>query len=68
MPPRGRQWAPPLWDRPSEGTIPAVLAVNEVVHQSDDAVVVIECLNVYPNGFTIQMGIHLNHTIRRRTP
>ncbi len=36
------------------------MAVNEVVHQSDDAVVVVESLNVYPNGFTIQLGIHLN--------
>ncbi len=59
-PPRERQWAPPLWDSPSEGTIPAVMAVNELVHQSDDAVLVIEYLNVYPNGFTIQMGIHLD--------
>jgi len=58
--PEQRKWSPPLWDRPSEGTIPAVLAVNELVHQSNDAVVMLDTLGVYPNGFTIQVSIHLN--------
>ena len=40
--PEERKWAPPLWDRPSEGTIPAVLAVNEIVHESEDAVVLVD--------------------------
>jgi hypothetical protein len=58
--PEERKWAPPLWDRPSEGAIPAVLAVNEIVLESDDAVVLVEYLSVYPNGFTVHVGIHLN--------
>ncbi len=58
--PQQRVWAPPLWDRPSEGIIPAVLAVNEVVHRSDNAVVTVDYLNVYPNGFVIQMAVHFD--------
>jgi hypothetical protein len=58
--PEQRQWSAPLWDRPSEGTIPAVFAVNEPFIQDDDVVVMLDTLGVYPNGFTIQVSIHLN--------
>jgi hypothetical protein len=44
--PEQRKWSPPLWDRLSEGTIPAVLAVKELVHQSDDAVIMLDRLGV----------------------
>jgi len=54
------QWSAPLWDRPSEGTLPAVLPVGEVVHRSDDAVVELEHLRVYPNGFTVNLLILMN--------
>lgn len=58
--PEHRKWSPPLWDRPSEGSIPEILAVNELVHQNDDAIVMLDTLGIYPNGFTIQVSIHLN--------
>lgn len=62
-----RQWSPPTWDRPSEGTIPAMLAVNRVIHEGDDAVVTLDTLGVYPNGFTIQVAIHLNPRTAQQT-
>lgn len=55
-----RRWAPPAWDRPSEGTLPAVIAVDALVHQNDDVAIAVDHLSVYPNGFTIHMLILLN--------
>jgi len=51
----GHEWAPPLWDRPSEGTVPAVLAVNALVLQNDVVAVTVDHLDVYPNGFMINL-------------
>jgi hypothetical protein len=60
-PPRPeRHWAPPAWDRPSEGTLPAILPVGAVVHQTDTVTVAIESLGVYPNGFTVNVAILLS--------
>ena len=59
-PPSEHAWAPPVWDRPSEGTLPRLLAINAVVHENDDAVVAIESLAVYPNGFVINVNIQAN--------
>jgi hypothetical protein len=56
-PERERRWAPPLWDRPSEGTLPALVPVGEIVHRGDDMVAEIQHLCVYPNGFTINLLI-----------
>jgi hypothetical protein len=47
------QWAAPVWDRPSEGTVPVAVPVNELVFQGPNAVVAIDCLRVYRNGFTV---------------
>jgi hypothetical protein len=55
-----RQWSPPAWDRPSEGTLPAIVPVGEIVHRSDDVVVELEHVRVYPNGFTINLFILTN--------
>jgi hypothetical protein len=52
-PESARQWSPPAWDRPSEGTVPAIVPVGEIVHRSDDVVVELEHIRAYPNGFTI---------------
>jgi hypothetical protein len=52
-PPSERAWSSPLWDRPSEGTVPAVLPVNALLHVGPDAVVALQSLSVYPNGFVI---------------
>jgi Clp amino terminal domain, pathogenicity island component len=51
----GREWAPPIWDRPSAGTVPVVLAVNALVLQSDFVAVSIDRVEVYPNGFVINL-------------
>jgi len=51
------RWGPPAWDRPSEGTLPEVVAVNEIVHRSDSVVAQLDHLRVYPNGFTISLWI-----------
>lgn len=61
-PPPGREhrWAPPIWDRPSEGTLPAILPVGEIVHRGDLVAIELECLRVYPNGFTIELLILAN--------
>jgi hypothetical protein len=55
-----RQWGPPAWDRPSEGTLPEVVPVNEIVHRSDRVVAQLDHLRVYPNGFTINLFILTN--------
>jgi hypothetical protein len=58
--PGRREWAAPAWDRPSEGTVPWLLPVNAIVHQNDDAVVRVESLAVYPNGFVVNVAAHAN--------
>ena len=58
--PSERQWAPPAWDRPSEGTLPATLAVDAVLGHEENAVVAIPTLDVYPNGFRINVQILIN--------
>jgi hypothetical protein len=49
--PSERRWSPPAWDRPSEGTLPATLAVEALLNEEEDAVWVIPTLDVFPNGF-----------------
>ena len=51
----GPEWAPPVWDRPSEGTVPAVLAVDALVLLNDVLAIAIDRLEVYPNGFMISL-------------
>ena len=57
---REHRWAPPIWDRPSEGTLPAILPVGEIVHRGDLVAIELECLRVYPTGFTVQLLILAN--------
>ena len=68
--PADRQWAPPAWDRPSEGSLPATLALDAVLSREEDAVVAIPHLDVYPNGFRVNVLILLNpfraHEIQQR--
>lgn len=54
-PPRARRWFPPAWDRPSEGTLPATLALDAVLQQDDGIVVAVPHLDVFPNGFRINL-------------
>jgi hypothetical protein len=58
--PQQNTWGPPIWDRPSDGTLPFPVSIGAVLHQSDDMVVSIDTLDVYPNGFTINLHILLN--------
>ena len=60
--PREREslWSPPAWDRPSEGTVPWEIAVNAVVLRSEDAVVCVESLVVYTNGFDVNFAVYIN--------
>ncbi len=60
MPGIGPAWGPPAWDRPSEGTIPAVVAVDELVAENDLMAVALDYLEVYPNGFTISVVARVN--------
>jgi hypothetical protein len=54
------RWAPPIWDRASEGTLPVILPVGEIVHRGDVVAIEVECLRVYPNGFTIDLVALMN--------
>ena len=67
-PERERQWGPPAWDRPSEGTLPAVVPVHEIVHCSDRVVAELDYLRVYPNGFTINLFILTNPHLEEAAP
>lgn len=55
QPANGSDWAAPIWDRPSEATVPAVLAVDALMFQNDVVAVAIDRLEVYPNGFMINL-------------
>jgi hypothetical protein len=51
--PTERVWAPPRWDRPSEGTMPTVVGVSQPFARSDNVAFVLDHLRVYPNGFQL---------------
>jgi hypothetical protein len=59
-------WRPPLWDRPSEGTLGALLPVGEIVARGDAVVASIDHLRVYPNGFGIDLLILRNPDVAQR--
>jgi hypothetical protein len=48
-----REWAPPAWDRPSEGTLAAVIGVSQLFARSDDVALALDHVRVYPNGFQL---------------
>jgi hypothetical protein len=54
------EWAPPIWDRPSEGTIPAVLVIDAPVLQNNVVALSVEHLEVYTNGFTVCLLVRVN--------
>jgi hypothetical protein len=55
--PKPRQWSPPAWDRPSEGTLPWMVPISAIVHQDAKAVILIESVAAYPNGFVVNIVI-----------
>lgn len=48
-----RDWWPPAWDRPSEGTLPAVLGVSQIFARTQDLALALDHIRVYPNGFQL---------------
>ena len=60
MPRVGHGWVAPAWDRPSEGTLPAVVALDQLVAENDLMAVAVDYLEVYPNGFTISVVARVN--------
>ena len=46
-------WAAPRWDRPSEGTLPAVVGVSRLLGRTDVAAFALDHLRVYTNGFQL---------------
>jgi hypothetical protein len=54
------EWGPPAWDRPSEGTLPSIVAVGKLVLRNDLVTVSIDHLEVYPNGFTISLMMRVD--------
>src|SRR5436853_6330270 len=46
-------WSPPLWDRPSEGTLPFVLGVSQLLGRTDNVAVALDHVRAYPNGFQL---------------
>jgi hypothetical protein len=54
------EWAPPVWDRPSEGAIPAVLVVDAPLLQNEFVALAVEHLEVYSNGFVISLLMRVN--------
>jgi hypothetical protein len=55
-----RSWAPPAWDRPSEGTLPAVVGVSRLLSRTDNVAVAVDHVRVSPNGFQIVVGVLSN--------
>lgn len=58
--PPERRWSPDTWKRPSEGTVPATVAVDALLHQDEAFVVTLPHLDVFPNGFRINLLILVN--------
>ena len=55
--PSQREWSPPVWDRPSEGTLSTTLAVNALLGRQENGVISIPSLEVYPSGFLVNVQI-----------
>jgi hypothetical protein len=55
-----REWSPPTWDRPSEGTLPAVLGVSLLFTRTEDAALALDHVRVFPNGFQLITTVMTN--------
>ncbi len=55
-----REWLPPGWDRPSEGTLPAVVGVSRLLARTDDVALALDQIRVYPNGFQLVTTVMTN--------
>jgi hypothetical protein len=52
-----RDWSPPRWDRPSEGTLPAIVGVSRLFVRTDDIALALDYVRVYPNGFQLVTSV-----------
>lgn len=52
-----RSWSPPLWDRPSEGTLPAIIGISHLFARSENLALALDHLRVYPNGFQLVVSV-----------
>ena len=52
-----RSWAPPAWDRPSEGTLPAVVGISRLLSRTENAALALDEVRAYPNGFQIVVSM-----------
>jgi hypothetical protein len=65
---RATGWRPPRWDRPSEGTLGASVAITEILGRTDDLVVAIDHVTAYPNGFSFDLVILASPLVRHERP
>jgi hypothetical protein len=65
---RDTGWRPPRWDRPSEGTLGATVAITEILGRTDDLVVAIDHVTAYPNGFAFDLVFLATPLVRREGP
>ena len=50
-------WRPPVWDRPSEATLGAVVPMSVLLAKTDRVAVALGDVVAYPNGFTFNIVI-----------
>jgi hypothetical protein len=58
-----RIWLPPRWDRPSEGTLPAIVGATQIFARTENAAFALEHVRVYPNGFQLVVTMISNPRI-----
>jgi hypothetical protein len=52
-----QSWSPPLWDRPSQGTLPAVVGPALLFARAENVALALDHVRVYPNGFQLVTAI-----------
>jgi hypothetical protein len=66
--PERAPWSPPVWDRPSEGTLGAIVPVGEILCRNEHVVISLDAVRAYPNGFVIDCVILRNPDEAAREP
>jgi hypothetical protein len=64
---KAREWAPPIWDRPSEGVLGVLIPVAHVLGQTDRVALALDSLRAYPNGVVFETVIVPNPRQPRRS-
>jgi hypothetical protein len=50
-------WRPPVWDRPSEGTLGVTVGITMVLGRTDDLALAVDHFSAYANGFSFDLVI-----------